>query len=303
MSHVKSTRHGRDEAGYPLAEGFKMLHHITRSRQATHSVWTDDQLRKAAPSIFAEVAHARTSERYTQIPTSRIVDAFRGEGWQPTFAGETVTRDESRRGFARHIVRFRRSGDVERTAVVGDSVPEIVLLNSHDGSSSYQIHAGIFRFVCANGMVVADSTVTRQAVRHSGNIVDNVIEGVYEIVKSLPLVMDKMEQFKALPLSAPEQLAFAESAGLIRWTDGAPIQPAKLAEARRTADIGNDLWSVFNRTQENLIRGGQSGHGIGANGRFKRTTTRAIKGVTEDVRINKALWALTEAMAKLKAAA
>lgn len=280
-----------------------MYHSATHSpHYAESAVLTDDVMRRNAPSIFAEVAHERTSDRYTQIPTSRIVDAFRQEGWQPTKVGETVTRDETRRGFARHIVRFRRSDDLARTAVVDDSVPEIVLLNSHDGSSSYQIHAGIFRYVCANGMVVADSTVTRQCVRHSGDIVGQVIEGVYEIVKSLPFVTDQMAQFKALPLSEPEQRAFAESAGLIRWDEGAPIDPAKLLAPRRRADVGNDLWSVFNRTQENLIRGGQTGYGVDANRRSKRTTTRAIKGVSEDLRVNKALWALAQEMAKLKAA-
>jgi hypothetical protein len=53
---------------------------------------------------------------------------------------------------------------------------------------------------------------------------------------------------------------------------------------------------VFNRVQENLIKGGVAGRA--ATGR--RTTTRAVGGVTENVKLNKALWTLADSMAALK---
>ncbi|MBV8275090.1 MAG: DUF932 domain-containing protein, partial [Verrucomicrobia bacterium] len=33
--------------------------------------------------------------------------------------------------------------------------PEVVLVNSHDKSSAYQLHCGLFRLVCTNGMVIS----------------------------------------------------------------------------------------------------------------------------------------------------
>jgi hypothetical protein len=95
---------------------------------------------------------------------------------------------------------------------------------------------------------------------------------------------------------------FAESALSLRygddWQATSPVQPGDILEARRTEDANGSLWSVFNRTQENLFKGGIRGKS--ANGR--RTRTRPINSVTEDVRLNRALWKLTEHFADLKGA-
>ncbi|MEE1707246.1 DUF932 domain-containing protein, partial [Pseudomonas aeruginosa] len=58
-----------------------------------------------------------------------------------------------------------------------------------------------------------------------------------------------------------------------------------------------DLWSVFNRTQENLIRGGLLGRG--GNGRRQRT--RPVQGIDQDLRLNRALWLLADGLRQLKA--
>ena len=55
-------------------------------------------------------------------------------------------------------------------------------------------------------------------------------------------------------------------------------------------DVGSDLWTCLNKVQENLLRGGLS-HRT-ASGR--RTRTRAISSIAEDVRINGRVWDLAE---------
>lgn len=261
----------------------------------------DAQLLKNAPSVFADVAHASTSDRYTQIPTIQIVEALRGEGWMPVFAAETQVRDESKRGYAKHLLRFRHIDDIARTLNVQDKFSEIVMQNSHDGKSTYQLHAGVFRLACSNGMIVADSTLQKQCVRHSGEIIGNVIEGVYSIVNDLPAVNDKIEAYKQIVLSTEEQHILAKAGMELRWGDGAaPVTPDKVIRVNRGSDRSDDLWTVFNRMQENILRGGLSGYIRDANGHPKRTTTREVKSVTENVRLNKALWLLADEMAKLK---
>ena len=66
-----------------------------------------------------------------------------------------------------------------------------------------------------------------------------------------------------------------------------------------------DLWHTMNVVQENAIRGGLHGTQWSTNpdtGRreHKRITTREIRGIDQDVRLNKALWSLSEKMATLK---
>jgi hypothetical protein len=73
-----------------------------------------------------------------------------------------------------------------------------------------------------------------------------------------------------------------------------PITPQQLLEDRRPEDKGPSLWKTFNRIEENMMRGGL----ITNNPASKRVTkTREIKGITENVRLEKAMWFLSEFMA------
>jgi hypothetical protein len=77
----------------------------------------------------------------------------------------------------------------------------------------------------------------------------------------------------------------------------APITESQILMPRRFDDRRPDLWSVFNRTQENLTKGGL--HGRSANGR--RQQTRPVQGIDSDVRLNRALWLLADGLRQLKA--
>jgi hypothetical protein len=62
------------------------------------------------------------------------------------------------------------------------------------------------------------------------------------------------------------------------------------------------LWHTLNRVQENVIAGGLSAIERDAEGRrIRRVTTRQVKGIDADVRLNRSLWQLAERMAELKA--
>ncbi|ADJ29867.1 DUF932 domain-containing protein [Nitrosococcus watsonii] len=258
---------------------------------------SENQLRERASSVFATTAHGRVSGRYQFISTLAMIEALEREGWSPVHAEESRVRIPDRKGFSKHLLRFRRFDD--ELPMVGDSFPEIVLVNSHDGSCAYQLHAGLFRLVCSNGMIVADSNMGQVKRRHTGDVVREVIEGTYEIVEKLPRIAARVEDFKTLELSLQEQEIFAESALRVRWREGeAPCMPQALLRPRRHEDQGNDLWATYQRAQENMLKGGIRGRS--AVGR--QITTRAVKSVDGNVKLNKALWFLTEQMAALKKA-
>ncbi|MBU3476152.1 DUF932 domain-containing protein [Escherichia coli] len=144
---------------------------IRRDRPLTH-----EELIRHVPSIFGEDRNTSRSERYAYIPTITVLENLQREGFQPFFACQTRVRDPGRRGYTKHMLRLRRAGEIN-----GEHVPEIILLNSHDGTSSYQMLPGYFRFVCQNGCVCGQS-LGEVRVPHRGNVVDRVIEGAYEVV-------------------------------------------------------------------------------------------------------------------------
>jgi hypothetical protein len=133
---------------------------------------SDDQLRRAVPSLFAERAHESRSEKYAYIPTVHVLSALRKEGFEVMAARQTRVRDAGHRNFTKHMLRLRHA-DLK----VDDTFPEVILINSHDGSSAYQIMAGMFRLVCLNGMVVSDGRSETVKVPHKGDVRAQVIEG------------------------------------------------------------------------------------------------------------------------------
>ncbi len=263
---------------------------------------SEDDLRARVPSIFAEAPHASRSGRYTYIPTIAILRGLADEGFLPTFACQAIPRDGERHGFTKHMIRFRRASD--RTALAGEA-PEIIGINSHAGETSFQIIGGFFRFVCCNGMILGDGCEEIR-VRHSGRIVDDVIEGTYLIADSFDEVSDKVSEMKAMRLAPREQLALAESAAILRLDTPDGERPAIAAEqfnrARRADDSAADLWTTFNRVQENTIRGGLHGVTRTADGRRRNMTTRPVEGIDQNVKLNRALWTLAERMAEIKRA-
>ncbi len=254
----------------------------------------DDQIRSVAPSIFADAPHESRSQRYAYIPTATVLTELRKEGFQPFMVTQTRVRDEDRRDFTKHMVRLRHA-----TQINAAEANEIILLNSHDGTSSYQLLAGMFRFVCKNGLVCGD-TVADVRVPHKGDVAGQVIEGAYEVLHGFDRALASRESMQAVTLDDGESEVFARAALALKYDDPdkpAPITETQVLMPRRVDDRRPDLWSVFNRTQENLIKGGLNGRA--ANGR--RQSTRAVQGIDQNLRLNRALWLLADGMRQLKA--
>ncbi len=105
---------------------------------------------------------------------------------------------------------------------------------------------------------------------------------------------------QSITLDVGETEVFARAALSLKYDDpdkSAPVTETQILMPRRVEDRRPDLWSVFNRTQENLIKGGQSG--CSANGR--RQQTRPVQGIDSDIRLNRALWLLADGMRQWKA--
>ncbi|WP_434583649.1 DUF932 domain-containing protein [Klebsiella sp. R390] len=263
-----------------LASRFGRINQIRRDRPLTHN-----ELMIHVPSVFSEDKHASRSERYTHIPTITLLENLKQEGFEPFFACQTRVRDQSRREHTRHMVHLRRAGQI-----ADKQVPEIILLNSHDGSSSYQMLPGLFRAVCANGLVCGQS-FGEVRVPHKGDVVGKVIEGAYEVLEIFDRMEEKRDAMQPLVLPPPAQQAFAKAALTYRFgEEHQPVTETQILSPRRWQDESGDLWTTYQRIQENLIKGGLPGRTTLG----KRARTRAVKGIDGDIRLNRALWVMAE---------
>lgn len=303
---------------------------------ATIQPITEARLQSLAPSIFAEAPHHSRSTNYGYVNTIALIRALVERGFDVTDAQQSRTKDQSRRGFTKHVVRLRHtasyaalkstlaerrdagsSGFIRGTDVaLGLGVSsEVVLTNSHDGTSAVILHAGLLRAACFNGLIVADSCIQSIHVTHSKRLVEGVIDGAFAISEQVPRAIDAVSSWSRLQLTPAEELAYAKAAHVARF-DGSPtttVEPQQLLRARRHADTGRDLWTTFNRVQENAVRGGLDDFRPAKvvtedNGAQRRVPARAlktrpIKSIDGSVGLNKALWTLAEELAKTKAAA
>jgi hypothetical protein len=245
-----------------------------------------DDLRHRTPAVFAGSASTRTKPSYRFINTADVLHALLEAGFQPAAAQQTRSRQGSDATYARHMIRLR---PMRESITLVDCLPEICLINAHDGTSAYQLLAGLYRPLCTNGLLcrMGDFAVIR--VPHRANVIADVVAGAIQITAQFERIGAVVTAMAARILTESEQIAFAQTAYEIRWAkvEGRPLlQPAKMLEARRAADAQSSLWHTFNRLQEAAMSGGIVYHS-----RAQRLVrTRPIRNIREDVRINTALW-------------
>jgi hypothetical protein len=234
---------------------------------------------------------------------------MREAGFQPFVAAQSVSRIEGKKFFTKHVIRFRPTNMT--LAQVGDTTVEAILVNSHDGTSCYELSLGAMRLACLNGMMVSEGLQEAVRIRHTGSIIQSVVLATQAMIENAPKVVEAIKNWKAITLKPEEALILAEEAHSLRFADSpvaTQIAPASLLQLRRGADNGTDLWSTFNRVQENVMEGGlrtfrtrqntEEGVVIPA----RRSRTQPIKGIAENIKLNRALWSLAEKMAALKTA-
>lgn len=246
---------------------------------------------KTAPATLAPSAAPNTSKNYAFIDTRAVVDLMAQEGYRVTSAKQSRPRVRDPL-FARHMIEFRRPADEEAARHVGGAVPRLILTNSHDGSSTATVMAGMYRFVCSNGLVIGTDTGAFRA-RHSADAAADVIHRVRELAKQTDQVYRSIDRWSRVDLTRPQREEFAKMAAVLRWGNSELFEPEQLLQPRRGEDDAGNLWSVFNRVQENTVRGGMKGLALSG----RRMVARPIADIQRDISYNAELWALAEEFA------
>ncbi len=250
-----------------------------------------DDAARVFPTLAQSAAHPSRSAKYQHIETSGILQRMDSAGFDLHSVTIARTRDETRRGFERHLVRWRQR-DAAPLNRIGDARLEVVGLNSHDGTSAFELMLGIFRLWCLNGAVVG-STFSSVKIAHKGDIAASVIDGSYRVLSDATRVKDTLETMQAATMSDDAQRDFATRALALRYGDAvAPVSPDALLIPRRIEDRAPDVWTVFNRVQEQLIRGGASAVHLNDRGQTRRRSVRAIRGISQNVAVNRGLFDL-----------
>ena len=249
------------------------------------TIKNEELIRQYAPAAFAtEPEEGRVSGRYTFLPTTEILSILQDEGWTAWKAQQVNARKWSK-DHAKHIIRLRHEDMDVQNFGVGDSFPEMLLINAHNGLGGYTLQGGIFRMICSNGMVISESDFGKIHIRHIGFEPKQVQEASRELIMNSSRIADKIGSWQETKLSERSRRDFFSDAAKLRWDSPDDGLILDVATPRREADKGDDLCSTFNVAQENIMRGGFR------NGSTRRMV-RPISNIQKDVNLNQQLWEL-----------
>ena len=256
-----------------------------------HTFLSLDEIKEKANSIFASKGAEGTSEKYSHIPTHKVIEDMALLGWGVTEVKEIKARKNA--GFQKHLVVFRNN-DIIINGEDGDNVfPQILLTNSSDGKNAFTFQCSIFRMVCENGLVISTQDFAKLKIRHMGYKFEQLQNTISSIIEMLPLTVESMNKMKGIELVESQIMDLAKQALTVRFGEEEmnriTIDYTEFTKATRVEDNGNDLWRVFNRIQEKVIEGDFE-YGFST----KTRKARRIKNFQQDMKVNVGLWELAE---------
>ena len=227
-------------------------------------------------AVYATAPHPKVSEHYQFYSTLDITNALLDEGFEVYSARQGRSRMPDGGSYAKHELvfthpRFRGTDELR---------PTFRVINSHNRSAALTLALGVVRFICSNGLIRGDIIGAYKFQHIVRNPVDLVMDGVQRLIREVAPTMDMISEMKTKQLSWDQQREFAVIAGQLR--DITTFNP-DLLETYRDEDIPNDVWTIYNRLQENLMRGNYTAGP-------KQRKARPIKAIQADFDLNTKLW-------------
>ena len=254
--------------------------------------YSEEQIRRVAPSVYTQAPSERVSAKYQLFDTAAVIPVMADMGWKVVSARQSITRLPDNTPFTKHMLEFGHHDHILREHEVGDLQMRIGLVNSHDAKNAVGIFGRMLRTWCANQATVEEQMFGDATFRHTLDMTQ-VRDSVYQYVKNIPPLGDKIDFYRSIATPEQTQLDFAHEALAVRWGDTAPVDERALLTVRREKDTLSNLWGLYQIVQENLTKGG---HDYQAEGK-RRNKTRAISSIDSDLQINGKLWALMTAFA------
>lgn len=225
------------------------------------------------------------------VDTAAVLRRLMTAGYQPVDARQSRATGKDGSMYTKHVVRIMHEryldGNQRR---VGDVVPEVIITNSHNRTSAWHIQGGLFRLVCANGMVTSAGTFASVRVLHNDNRIHQLIADGLEQIETVTdaVVMPQVDRMSHLQLTRSQTRDFALAATVLKSGQPNEAEVENLLRARREEDARDNMWAVLNRIQENAVRGGyETQDSLG-----RTRVAPGIRSATRDLDFNVRLWTL-----------
>jgi hypothetical protein len=258
--------------------------HEVRALEAAANFGSIKYMQEKLPALFVTHAAPNMSDRYGFTDTYSLVMKLIERKFRVVSAQQT-----GKGKFGKIMLRLEHPELYHN--MHGRS--QIVLFDSHDGTSTLKMMLGFFRFVCANGMVVGER-IWSTSIKHTRpDIVAQALLDLDDAMEASYTLRDRVDAMRAISLNNESRINFAIEAAHQRFDftqhyDASTryTQAGKsLLTRRRQADNDNSVFTVMNVIQENALRGGvKYAHGGSAH------TVQAVSSINMQQTFNTWLW-------------
>lgn len=229
---------------------------------------TLNELRKVVPSAFIKSTADVATNYYERVSTPEVLEDLISLGWKPVGGSQMKAKYEKNDGFQKHFIRLRNERLFIGTKSKIEAVPEIMVVNAYSARCRFQMYVGLSRVVCDNYLVFQPKAFGQFGLVHrgGGEILgtqwDNQQPNMRRIIRNASKVVDYVNEYKKLIVDATDQKFLAQEFCKARWNYKYNLSTVKeILEPLRAEDESNDLYTVYNRLQEKIIKGGWTGEG------------------------------------------
>ena len=134
-----------------------------------------------------------------------------------------------------------------------EAVSTLTLNNSCNGSKPLEMDLGTYRQVCSNGMIAYHSDANYK-LKHNENSLLSLDSILKDLNISTQKIIGEFLKLKDIEITSPQAVQIANNAMDLRFGPNNGIDSIQLLNIHRQEDKGNDLWTVYNRIQENITQ-------------------------------------------------
>ena len=250
-----------------------------------------DKLTAFAPSLNA--SWRKTNQLIDVKPfyneTVNVVSSLKDKGW--IVDGVFENRSKKSRKIDNHCVKLTHPDLNMKIGNKTEGFANMYVMNSCDGKHPLNLDFGMYRVVCGNGLVRKD-IIADTKIKHTEKDYNRLPQIIANLENKIQPMFKQFESLKNVTLTSKQLSELLSKVSKLRGFDRNTSLAVRnqLLNVHRDEDKGDDLWSVYNRLQENLIKPNML---VNADGEI-------IGGVSnpfENIKVNQDLYELVEAYA------
>lgn len=236
-------------------------------------------------SPFNAITSLNTSKNYKLVKSFEVSNKLEALGFELEKTSYINCKKPEKRGFQKHLMIFGHNGLV----VNDENRLRLIVTNSHDKSTALVFSLGIYRSVCANGIVVGSTFFERRIAHNDRDIFRKIDETIEEFFIAAKRLKERIIALNNIYLNVIEISAVIKKLSEVRV--GKPIDyiDERQFAPSRIGDEGNNAYVVFNRIQEVLTKKSVTFE-IQENDKVIQLRTRPLRSSLKDLSINKELW-------------